>query len=134
MVKKDVWKGVDEDHIEKLSFDDFLKKATSRERRTLQRALKNKNKRLKEFMEKVRTIKAENPKAVIRTHVREAVILPQWVGLTFGIHNGKEFKKVEITVGKVGKRLGDFSHTTGRVAHSGPGVGATRGSKFVPLK
>jgi small subunit ribosomal protein S19 len=34
----------------------------------------------------------------------------------------------------VGRRLGEFSHTTGRVLHSGPGVGATRGSKFIPLK
>lgn len=134
MVKKDVWKGVDEDNIEKLSIEDFLKKATSRERRSVNRALANKNKRYKSLIEKVRQTKKENPKAVIRTHMRSAVILPEWVGLTFGIHNGKEFKKIPITVKKVGKRLGDFAHTTGRVAHSGPGVGATRGSKFVPLK
>ena len=134
MVKKDVWKGLDDDALAKMNMDDFLKKATSRERRTVQRALKNKNRRLKSLIEKVREIKKENPKKVIRTHLRYAVILPEWLGLTFGVYNGKEFKKVEITVKKVGKRLGDYSHTTGRVAHSGPGVGATRGSKFVPLK
>ncbi len=134
MVKKDVWKGVDEDNISGLSMEDFLKKATSRERRTITRALANKNKRYKTLIEDVRETKKENPKKVIRTHVRAAVILPEWVGLTFGIHNGKEFKKIEITIKHVGKRLGDFAHTTGRVAHSGPGVGATRGSKFVPLK
>lgn len=134
MVKKDVWKGVDEDVIVDLSMEDFLKKATSRERRTINRALANKNKRYKTLIEDVRKTKKENPQKVIRTHMRSAVILPEWVGLTFGIHNGKEFKKIEITVKKVGKRLGDFAHTTGRVAHSGPGVGATRGSKFVPLK
>jgi small subunit ribosomal protein S19 len=50
------------------------------------------------------------------------------------VHNGKEFKRVDITADRVGKRLGEFSHSTGRVLHSGPGVGATRGSKFVPLK
>ena len=71
---------------------------------------------------------------MIKTHMRDAPVLPEWVGLTFGVHNGKEFKIVEITVDKVGKRLGDFSFTVGRVLHSGPGVGATRGSKFVPLK
>lgn len=134
MVKKDVWKGVDEDSIEKLSMEEFLKKATSRERRTVNRAMANKNRRYKLLLEKVREIKKENPKKLIRTHMRSAVIVPEWVGLTFGIHNGKEFRKIEITVKKVGKRLGDFAHTTGRVAHSGPGVGATRGSKFVPLK
>ena len=104
MVKKDVWKGVDEDNIEKLSIEDFLKKATSRERRTVNRALANKNKRYKTLIEKVREVKKDNPKAVIRTHMRSAVILPEWVGLTFGIHNGKEFKKIEITVKKVGSK------------------------------
>ena len=134
MVKKDVWKGVDEDAIQGVSVDDFLKKATSRERRTLKRALTNKNKKLKQLIDEVRETIKQNPKKQIRTHLRYAVILPEWVGLTFGVHNGKEFKRVDITVKKVGKRLGDFAHTTGRVAHSGPGVGATRGSKFVPLK
>jgi small subunit ribosomal protein S19 len=71
---------------------------------------------------------------MIKTHLRDAPILPEWVGLVFGVHNGKEFKRVDITADRVGKRLGEFSHSTGRVLHSGPGVGATRGSKFVPLK
>lgn len=131
-MKKDMWKGVDEEHIASLNYEDFLKATTSRNRRTLLR-LKF-NPRLKQFMEKVRKIKKTNPKKLIKTHMREAVILPEWVGLAFAVHNGKEFKRVDITITKVGRRLGDFSHSTGRVLHSGPGVGATRGSKFVPLK
>jgi small subunit ribosomal protein S19 len=131
-MKKDTWKGVDEEHIAAMNYDAFLKSTTSRNRRTLLR-LKF-NPRLKQFIEKVRKIKKANPKKLIKTHAREAVILPEWVGLSFGVHNGKEFKRVDITINKVGRRLGDFSHTTGRVLHSGPGVGATRGSKFVPLK
>ncbi len=132
MVRKDVWKGVDEENIDKVPLDEFYRKTTSRNRRTLKR-LKY-NPKLKKFMEEVSKIKKENPKKLIKTHVRDAVIIPEWVGLTFGIHNGKEFKKIEITTMMVGKRLGDFAHSTGRVLHSGPGVGATRGSKFVPLK
>jgi small subunit ribosomal protein S19 len=131
-MKKDTWKGFEEDQVAAISFDDFLKRISSRDRRTLLRM--KMNPRLKKFVEKVRLVKKTNPKKLIKTHVREAIILPEWLGLTFGVHNGKEFKKVEITMNRVGKRLGDFSHTTGRVAHSGPGVGATRGSKFVPLK
>ena len=131
-MKKETWKGIDEDAISGLGYDDFVKKTTSRNRRTLLR-LKF-NPRLKQFMEEVRKSMKVNPKKIIKTHIREAVILPEWVGLTFGVHNGKDFKRVEITVHKVGRRLGDFSHSTGRVLHSGPGVGATRGSKFVPLK
>lgn len=77
--------------------------------------------------------KDQMPKA-IKTRVRAAVVLPNWVGLTFGIYSGKEYKNVLITPDKIGYRLGDFMHTTGRVLHSGPGIGATRGSKFIPLK
>ncbi len=77
--------------------------------------------------------KDQMPKA-IKTRVRAAVVLPSWVGLTFGIYSGKEYKNVLITPDKIGYRLGDFMHTTGRVLHSGPGIGATRGSKFIPLK
>jgi len=132
MVRKDAWKGVDEDNINNVSMEDFLKKTTSRNRRTLNRM--KKNPRLRKFMEKVSKIRKENPKKMIKTQIRDAIIIPEWVGLTFGIHNGKDYRKVEISTMMVGKRLGDFAHSTGRVLHSGPGVGATRGSKFVPLK
>jgi small subunit ribosomal protein S19 len=132
MVRKQTYKGVAEEDIPKITMEQFTKMTTSRDRRTLLRL--NTNPRLKAFIEKVRRIRASNPKKTIRTHIRDAPILPEWVGLVFAVHNGKEFKRVDITLDKVGKRLGDFSHTCGRVLHSGPGVGATRGSKFVPLK
>jgi len=132
MVRKEVWKGIEEEKIDKVPLDEFYKKTTSRNRRTLKRL--KKNPKLKKFMEEVEKIKKENPKKLIKTHIRDAIIIPEWVGLTFGIYNGKEFKKIEMTTHMVGKRLGDFAHSTGRVLHSGPGVGATRGSKFVPLK
>jgi small subunit ribosomal protein S19 len=131
-MKKDTWKGVDEENASAISMEDFFRKIPSRQRRSLMRI--KFNPRLKKLVEKARLVKKVNPKKVIKTHVREAVILPEWLGLTFGVHNGKEFKRVEITLNKIGRRLGDFSHSTGRVLHSGPGVGATRGSKFVPLK
>jgi len=131
-MKKETWKGVDEEHIAALSYDDFLKMTTSRNRRTLLRL--KVNPKLKKFIEKVRLVKKANPKKLIKTHMRDAVILPEWVGLAFAVHNGKDFKRVDVTLNKVGRRLGEFSHGTGRVLHSGPGVGATRGSKFVPLK
>ncbi len=132
MARKDVWKGYDEDSIKDLGFDDFIKLTSSRNRRTLERV--KYNPRLKKLMSKARNAIEEGNSGMIKTHVREAIILPSWVGLTFGVYNGKEFKKVDITVKKVGMRLGDFSHSTSRVLHSGPGVGATRGSKVVALK
>jgi small subunit ribosomal protein S19 len=133
IMRKEIRKGLEDEGMAKVTMEEFMAKmATSRCRRTLKRL--NQNPRLKEFIREVRTQKAKNPKKVIKTHLRDAVILPEWLGLKFAVHNGKDFKPVEITLEKVGYRLGDFSHSTGRVLHSGPGVGATRGSKFVSLK
>jgi small subunit ribosomal protein S19 len=132
MVKKDVFRGMEEGSFADMGMEEFLPFLTSRERRTLKRLKQNPE--LRKLIETARKVKKENPQKMIKTHVREAVVLPEWLGLTFGVYNGKEFKKVEITVKHLGKRLGEFAHSTGRVAHSGPGVGATRGSKFVPLK
>jgi small subunit ribosomal protein S19 len=132
MARKITYMGIAEEKVSSLSMDEFLSMTSSRNRRTLLR-LKN-NPKLKAFYDEVKKLQESGSTKMIKTHIRDAPIIPQWVGLTFGVYNGKEFKKVEITVDKVGKRLGDFSFSVGRVLHSGPGVGATRGSKFVPLK
>jgi small subunit ribosomal protein S19 len=134
MPRVDKYRGMAKDEVAKLSLDEYASHLTARARRTLRRAASNKSYNVKALMKKVAKAKAKNPSKAIKTHVREAVIIPDWLGLTFAVHNGKEWKSVMITVDKLGYRLGDFSHTTGRVLHSGPGVGATRGSKFIPLK
>jgi ribosomal protein S19 len=50
------------------------------------------------------------------------------------VFNGKEWINVIVTPEMIGKRLGDFSIAIKRVRHSAPGIGATRGSKHIPLK
>ena len=62
------------------------------------------------------------------------LILPEMVGTKMGIHNGKEYVTIVISDAMVGHYLGEFAMTRGRVKHSAPGLGATRSSKFVPLK
>lgn len=133
MVKVKTFRGKSGEELRNMTIDDVLNLLGSRERRALKRAA-TKNMGMKKLMKKVAKVKEKDPSKVIKTHCRDAVILPDWVGLTFAVHAGKEFREVRITMDKVGRRLGDFAHTTGRVAHSGPGVGATRGSKFIPLK
>jgi small subunit ribosomal protein S19 len=70
----------------------------------------------------------------IRTHLRDFPVMPQFVGKMIHIHNGKEFQKVGITAEMIGHKLGEFAPTRKSVKHTGPGVGATRSSKFMPLK
>jgi len=131
MVKKVQYRGKTPEELREMTADEISKLLKSRARRSLKRA----SARYRKLIEKVRKAEVdEKREKIIKTHLRDAVILPDWVGLKFGIHNGKEFKTIEMKIEMVGHRLGEFAHTTGRVAHSGPGVGATRGSKFIPLK
>lgn len=70
----------------------------------------------------------------IRTHLRDMIILPEMVGKTIEIHDGKDFVPVEIQPEAVFHYLGEFALTRHRVSHGSAGIGATRSSKFVPLK
>jgi len=70
----------------------------------------------------------------IRTHLRDMIVMPEMIGKTILIHNGKEFQKVEIQPEAVFHYLGEFALTRKRVSHSSAGIGATRSSKYVPLK
>lgn len=79
-------------------------------------------------------IKAAKQGDLIRTHCRNMIVLPDFVGHNILIHNGKEFERVNIQPQMIGHYLGEFALTRKKVKHTGPGVGATRGSKFMPLK
>jgi small subunit ribosomal protein S19 len=70
----------------------------------------------------------------IRTHLRDMVIMPDMIGKEVEIYNGKEFMKVEIQPEAVFHYLGEFALTRRKVAHGSAGIGATRSSKYVPLK
>jgi small subunit ribosomal protein S19 len=70
----------------------------------------------------------------IRTHLRDMVIMPEMVGKEVEIYNGKEFLKVEIQPEAVFHYLGEFALTRRKVTHGSAGIGATRSSKYVPLK
>ncbi len=118
------------EQVEKISQEEFLRLINSRARRTMKRRFVE----YKALLKKVERYKKSSPEKVIKTHVREAIILPQWIGMKFGVHNGKEFQNVTIASGMIGRRLGDFAFTTKRVLHSSPGIRATKGSKFLGEK
>ena len=62
------------------------------------------------------------------------IIFPEMVGLTVGVYNGHEFVTYKIFPDMIGCFLGEFSIPTIHVSHGSPGIGATRSSKYVPLK
>jgi len=62
------------------------------------------------------------------------VVLPEMVGMTIMVYDGKAYQFVNVLPEMVGHRFGEYSITCKLVKHSGPGIGATRGSKAVELK
>jgi small subunit ribosomal protein S19 len=116
------------EQLQALSLAELAKFLTARARRSIRRGF---NTETQTFYEKL----AGNPKGtVLKTHVRDALILPMHVGQRVSVHNGKEFKEFEIRPEMIGHYYGEFSLTRRFEKHSGPGVGATRSSKFMPLK
>ena len=70
------------------------------------------------LLKKVDEANVSGHKTVIRTWSRRSTILPQFVGLTFGVHNGKKFIPVLVTEDMVGHKLGEFSPTRTFHGHS----------------
>jgi small subunit ribosomal protein S19 len=63
--------------------------------------------------------KRPGDKSVIKTWSRASTIIPEMVGFTFGVHNGKDFISVFITEEMIGHKLGEFSPTRKFVRHGG---------------
>jgi small subunit ribosomal protein S19 len=68
----------------------------------------------------VAAAKESNPsKRLINTYSRRSTIIPDMVGLTFGVHNGRKFIPIFITEQMVGHKLGEFAHTRTFHGHTG---------------
>jgi small subunit ribosomal protein S19 len=126
--KEFIYQGLKLEELQKLNIDELLPLLPSRIRRTLKRGLTARQEKL------IKDIDHAGTGVPIRTHCRNMVILPKFVGHIINIHNGKEFLRVNIQPEMIGHYLGEFALTRQRVKHTGPGVGATKSSKFMPLK
>ncbi|MBO7166842.1 MAG: 30S ribosomal protein S19 [Kiritimatiellae bacterium] len=63
------------------------------------------------LLDKVQKMQAEGKKQPIKTWSRRSMVLPEFVGLTFAIHNGRQHLPIFITENMVGHRLGEFAPT-----------------------
>lgn len=70
------------------------------------------------LMKKIETAKAKGDKKVIKTWSRRSTIIPEAVGLTFAVHNGRKFVPVYITENMIGHKLGEFAPTRTFTGHS----------------
>lgn len=69
------------------------------------------------LLKKVEAVRESGRKEVIKTWSRRSTILPHFVGITFGVHNGKKFIPVLVTDQMIGHKLGEFAPTRAYYGH-----------------
>jgi len=118
--------------LQSMSLDEVAELLPARQRRTIIRGLSPEHEKLLETAREAGEEETANDP--IRTHLRDMPIVPEFVGLTFSVYTGQEFQRVEVEPEMIGHYLGEFQLTRTSVEHGQAGIGATRSSKFVPLK
>ncbi len=125
--KEFTYRGYTLEQLQALTMTELLPLLPSRARRSYRRGL---NREQQTFVDKLRG----SDGGAVKTHRREIFILPDFVGKVVSVYTGKEYREIEIKPEMIGHAIGEFALTRHFTHHSGPGVGATRGSKFLPLK
>ncbi|MCL5009435.1 MAG: 30S ribosomal protein S19 [Candidatus Parvarchaeota archaeon] len=124
-----LFRGKTVEQLKEMPREELLKISNADIRRIFKRGFSEQEKTFLKNLEKRKASKKP-----IKTHIREMPILPEFVGLTIHVHNGKEFVPVEIKPNMIFHRLGEYALTTKQVKHGSPGLRATRSSGFVPIK
>lgn len=122
------YRGVPINELKRMSLEEFADLLPARQRRKINRGLREEERKI------IQKVNRCDDDKVIKTHLRDMIVLPQMVGKLIGIHNGKDFKVVKIQPEMIGHYLGELAMTRKKVEHGVAGIGATRSSKYVPLK
>ncbi len=123
------YRGKTPEELKKMSREKVAELLPARQRRTIKRGLREEHEKL------MKKIKENDGEDLIKTHQRDLIILPEIFGKKIKVHNGNEWKTIEIKPEMIGHYLGEFALTRPeKVKHSGPGIGATRGTKFLSVK
>ncbi|MDQ2054869.1 MULTISPECIES: 30S ribosomal protein S19 [Halobellus] len=120
------------DELQEMSLDEVAELLPARQRRTINRGLTVQQEKLLEAASEADPQETANDP--IRTHLRDMPILPSFVEKTFEVYTGQSFERVRVEPEMIGHYLGEFQLTRTSVEHGQAGIGATRSSKFVPLK
>ncbi len=121
--KELTYRGKTLEFLQSLDVREFAKYLPSRSRRYI---LRNFNV-IEKFIKRAESKIVKKKK--IKTHLRDLVIVPKFVGMTISIHNGKSFLDIPITIEMIGHKLGEFALTRSKVTHGSAGIGATKSSK-----
>ena len=135
--KKFTFRGIDLDKLLDIGnteqFNDLLH-ARARRRFTKRGLVRKHLPFLKKLRQKKKNVAFGEKPPVVKTHLRNVIIVPEMVGSMVGVYNGKTFNLVEIKPEMIGHYTGEFSISYKPVKHGRPGIGATHSSRFIPLK
>ena len=111
-------KGKTKEDLKKLSNEEVLKIIGARGRRSLKRGLTKAQQDLNAKVDEANKLieQGKEPKE-IKTHCRNAIIVPKMFDLTIKVHNGKIFEKIIIKTEMIGHYLGEFVLTRKKVVH-----------------
>jgi small subunit ribosomal protein S19 len=126
------YRGQTLEELQEMDVEEVAELLPARQRRTITRGLSYEHEQLLDAARDAGEEETANDP--IRTHLRDMPILPEMVGVTFAVHNGESFERVKVEPEMLGHYLGEFQLTRTSVEHGQAGIGATRSSKFVPLK
>lgn len=129
-MKEFMYKGKSVEELKRMDIKELAKILNARTRRSLLRGFTDAQKKLLSRIKE----QHEGNKKPIKTHCRDIIVIPEMFGLIIHIHNGKEFIPVSIVPEMIGHHLGEFTYNRKKVAHSAPGIGATRSSAAVSVK
>ena len=132
MVKKEFsYRGKSLKELQEMDLKELAELLPARQRRTVLRGFTEPQKRLLARIQKAKDGKTKKP---IKTHCREMIVLPSMVEMTIHIHKGKGFEQVLIQPEMIGHYLGELALSRQRIAHSAPGIGATKSSAAASVK
>ena len=127
MAKKEFsYRGKSLEELKSMGLSELSKMFKSDARRVIKRGFTESEQTL---LKKIRAGKKN-----IETHCRDMLVLPEMVGIIIKVHTGKIFVPINIEPEMIGHRLGEFALSRNRVAHSAPGVGATRSSAALSVR
>ncbi|KAF6845325.1 40S ribosomal protein S15, partial [Colletotrichum musicola] len=133
--RKFSYRGIDLEALLDLDSEQLRDVVHARARRRINRGLKRRPMGLIKKLRKAKQEAKPNEKPdLVKTHLRDMIVVPEMIGSVIGIYSGKEFNQVEIKPEMVGHYLGEFSISYRPVKHGRPGIGATHSSRFIPLK
>jgi small subunit ribosomal protein S15e len=143
-LKKFQFKGVDLERLLDMPPTELVQLLPARTRRRIQRmgtlehpTMAHYNVKRKRFLAKVKKAKKDcglldKPK-IIKTHLRDMVVVPQMVGSIVAVYNGKAYSIVEVKPEMIGRYLGEFSMTYKPTIHGRPALPIQQQARFIPV-